>query len=155
MDPVVVVLGADTSLIEPEISDKDCLILHNSDWREGIASSIRIGIKTIENSYPNCDGALIMVCDQPYITSDVLLELMEVQKISGRPMAACNYEHVTGTPALFHQSVFSELLLLKGDKGAGKILNAQSFNVSTIPFEPAKFDIDTKKDYEDFLKTIG
>ncbi len=88
-----------------------------------------------------------MLVDQPYITSALLTDLVEIQKQTGKPMAACEYETITGTPALFHRSLFSELLNLKGDKGAGKILQQRWNEVATIPFPLGRLDIDTEDDY--------
>jgi molybdenum cofactor cytidylyltransferase len=152
---VVVVLGAHATLIEPVINRDDCMIMHNTGWQEGIASSIRMGITAIDKNFPFCDGVLVMVCDQPYITPDILLEIAEVQEKSGKPMAACSYEGITGTPALFHRSIFTRLLSLEGDKGAGKLLNTHLPDVATVTFAPGKFDIDTKEDYAEYLKRMG
>jgi molybdenum cofactor cytidylyltransferase len=147
-DAVVVVSGANSSAIIHELDSENIVIVYNGDWAEGIASSIRTGIRSLQKNYPNCDGALIMVVDQPYITSSLLADLINIQKESGKPMAACNYDNITGTPALFHQSLFPELLNLSGDKGAGKILQQRPGEVATIHFPMGRFDIDTEEDYK-------
>ena len=152
LHPVIVVTGANAALIEEAIIAKHISIVTNYDWQEGIASSIRAGITTLGEKHPACDGALLMVCDQPYVTENVVLELTRVQRKTGKPIAACQYDHITGTPALFHQSIFPELLLLKGDKGAGKLLKERFTDVSIVPFAMGKFDIDTAEDYEAFTK---
>lgn len=152
LHPVIVILGSNASLIESEINNKKLLIRTNNAWQEGIASSIRCGINILQENYSACDGALIMVSDQPHITTELLNQLVNTQKITGKPMAACAYDNATGTPALFHKSVFPELLLLQGDKGAGNILKKRPQDVSIVPFPLGKFDIDTREDYEAFKK---
>jgi molybdenum cofactor cytidylyltransferase len=148
LDTVVVVLGAYSSALIHELNHKKTIIAHNEEWAEGIASSIRTGIGALQKNYPGCDGSFVMVVDQPYITSDLLLDLIKAQRESRKPIAACKYENVTGTPVLFHQSIFPELLNLKGDKGAGKILQQRVDEVVTINFPMGKFDIDTEDDYK-------
>ena len=89
-----------------------------------------------------------MVCDQPHITAVLLNKLLAVQKETGKPIVACSYSGVTGTPALFHKSLFPALLSLKGDKGAGKLLQQQTVSVATVPFPEGAIDIDTMEDYK-------
>ena len=145
---IVVVLGARSSILIHELDNEKIIIAHNEEWSEGIASSIRAGINALQKNYPGCDGTLITLVDQPYITPSLLNDLIQIQKKSGKPVAACKYENTTGTPALFHQSIFPELLNLKGDKGAGKILQQRSGDVATIDFPMGRFDIDTEDDYQ-------
>ncbi|MBS1574944.1 MAG: nucleotidyltransferase family protein [Bacteroidetes bacterium] len=147
-DAVVVVLGAYSSALIHELNQEKIIIAHNEDWTEGIASSIRTGILSLQKNYPACDGSLLMVVDQPYITSSLLRDLLKTQRETGKPIAACKYENITGTPALFHQSLFPELLNLNGDKGAGKILRQRPDEVITINFPMGRFDIDTEDDYK-------
>ena len=149
---IVVVIGAASHLMVHELRNEKIIIAHNEKWHEGIASSIRSGIIALQKNYPACDGTLIMVVDQPYITSALLSDLIEAQKKSGKPAAACKYENTTGTPALFHQSLFAELLNLKGDRGAGKILLQRPADVAIIPFPKGATDIDTEEDYNTLLK---
>jgi molybdenum cofactor cytidylyltransferase len=145
---VVVVLGARSSILIHELDNEKLIIAHNEEWPEGIASSIRTGIHALQKNYATCDGTLILVVDQPYITPSLLTDLIETQKKSGKLAAACRYENTIGTPALFHQSLFPELLNLEGDKGAGKILQQHPDEVATIDFPMGKFDIDTEDDYK-------
>ena len=147
LDSVIVVLGSNALTIIHELDNEKILIARNEEWQEGIASSIRSGVNALQKNYPACDGTLIMLVDQPYITSALLTSLVEKQKQTGKPIAASKYETVAGTPALFHQSLFSELLNLEGDKGAGKILQQRADEVVTIPFPMGRFDIDTEDDY--------
>ncbi|MEJ0103690.1 MAG: nucleotidyltransferase family protein [Bacteroidota bacterium] len=147
LNSAIVVLGSNASSMIHELDNEKIHITHNEGWQEGIASSIRSGINALQKNYPACDGTLIMLVDQPYITSALLTGLVEIQKQTGKPMAACEYETITGTPALFHSSLFSELLNLKGDKGAGKILQQRRNEVATIPFPLGRLDIDTEDDY--------
>src|SRR6185312_8860535 len=62
--PVVVVLGADYRHIAREIVEReDVFIVMNEGWREGIASSIRTGLRAL-TGIADCDGAILAVCDQ-------------------------------------------------------------------------------------------
>ena len=148
LSPVVVVLGAHATLIAGEITEDNVHVVQNQEWEEGIASSIRCGIGALRKISPASDAAILMVCDQPYITSSILNDLFTAQQKTGKPIAAAYYSGIAGTPVLFHKIFFPELLLLKGDKGAAKILQQQTEQVATVPFPLGAIDIDTIGDYE-------
>lgn len=147
--PVIVVLGADTHLISNEIATyKNIYKVVNESWSEGISSSIRSGLSTLQQIAPETDGALFVVCDQPYITATLLNNLIAAQKETGKPIVASRYEDAFGTPALFHKILFPELMTLKGDQGAKKIIKQYPGSFTTVPFPKGNIDIDTSADYE-------
>lgn len=148
LNPVVVVLGAHSTLITGEITENNVHVAQNQDWEEGIASSIRCGIRALGEINPASDAAILMVCDQPHITSSLLNDLVDAQRKTGKPIVAAYYSGIAATPALFHKIFFPELLLLKGDKGAGKILRQQIDQVATVSFPLGAIDIDTISNYE-------
>jgi molybdenum cofactor cytidylyltransferase len=148
LHPVIVVLGANAALISGEITNNNVHLVRNNEWEEGIASSIRCGIKTLQKIDAAYDAAILMVCDQPYIEASLLNDILASQEKTGTPVAAAYYNGVAGTPALFHKEIFSDLLSLRGDKGAQKILRQLADRVTTVPFPMGIIDIDTKDHYE-------
>ncbi len=153
--PVVAILGANIDLIAKEIADdKNIYTITNENWNEGIASSIRAGLKALQQIAPACDGAIFLVCDQPYITSSLLHDMIKLQQHSGKPIVACSYSDTIGTPVLFHKTLFHELLTLKGDAGAKKIIKKHTGSVATIPFPKGQIDIDTQTDYDALKKML-
>ena len=89
-----------------------------------------------------------MVCDQPFVTSEVLNELIITQERTGKKIVACGYEDTFGPPVFFHRSLFGELQQLQGDIGARSIIRQHTNLVELIPFPQGSFDIDTEADYE-------
>lgn len=146
--PVIVILGANATLLEKEIEEKKIHITVNKDWKEGMASSVRIGITTLMHIAPDADAAIIMVCDQPFVSSTLLNDLIFMQKKTGKTIVTSQYETAIGPPALFHKSVFPELLELKGDAGARKIIEQRMNDVATVLFTKGNIDIDTEEDYK-------
>lgn len=147
-DPVIVVLGANAALLEKEIDEKKVRVAENKEWKEGMASSVRCGITTLLHIAPFVDAVIIMVCDQPFVSSSLLNELMVTQKNTGKQIVTCQYEKAVGPPALFHKSIFPELMKLKGDAGARKIIEQRSNDVATVLFKKGDIDIDTEADYK-------
>ncbi|MXV50717.1 NTP transferase domain-containing protein [Pedobacter sp. HMF7647] len=120
----------------------------NTGWEEGISSSIRKGVDELIRLYPQAEQAIIMLCDQPFVSAKLLMDLKNAAEIEKRTLAACLYGNTIGTPALFGKSYFNDLLALKGDEGAKKILLLHQNAIAAIPFAQGIIDIDTPQDYD-------
>jgi molybdenum cofactor cytidylyltransferase len=145
---VFVVLGANSELLRKELKDKPVTVLENTNWQEGMSSSIRCGLEYITGTILRPDSIIFMVCDQPFVSSSLLLSLIEKKQETKRPIVASSYEDKLGTPALFHRSFFPMLMELTGDKGARKLIADNVEKVATVAFAKGITDIDTKEDYE-------
>lgn len=149
--PVFLILGASAEKIIQEIGATDFSITINENWREGMASSIRLGIQVAQKNIPDLEGILMVVCDQPFIAAHNIQALIQLQQHTGLPIAACYYANNLGTPALFHKSIFSDLLELRGDVGAKNIILQRGAEVAKLHFEEGLVDIDTPEDYQQLL----
>ncbi len=147
-NPIIVVLGSNTALLEKVIDEKKVHIVENKEWKEGMASSIRCGLNTLMHIAPLSDAVILMVCDQPYVSASLLNKLITTQKNTGKPIVTSQYENTFGPPALFYKTIFLELLKLKGDAGARKIVEQHSNDVATVLFTKGNIDIDTEADYK-------
>ncbi len=152
-DKVVLVLGAGGAEIAQRIEPADVEIFYNAEWEEGIASSISNGLKQLLKLEPGIEGALFMACDQPFVTADILTELTKAAETSGERIVASGYGDTVGIPAFFHKELFNELLLLKGDTGAKKIMLDNNSDLAVVDFPRGKIDIDTVADYEQLTQT--
>lgn len=150
--PITLVLGAEAEAIQAQLIDTKLNVVLNEDWKEGMGTSIRIGLTKMIQTEPALDGVMILVCDQPFVKSEHIQSLIQLQKDSRLPMAACFYVGIVGTPALFHQSMFPALLDLNGEKGAKKILNEAFGLVAKLNFEEGVMDIDTEEDYQKIIQ---
>ena len=153
--PTYVILGAFAETIQAQFPNLEINIVNNTHWQEGMASSIRLGLNTAKAQIPALDCVMVVLCDQPYITESTITALLQLQKEKDTPMAAAYYDDVMGTPALFHSSIFNELLSLKGDMGAKRIIQSRPEEVAKLHFEKGLLDIDTKEDYQALLKEIN
>lgn len=151
-NPIVVVLGAHFEEIKPEIESKSVHIAYNPYWQEGIASSIRIGVSELRKQNIDIEETIIMLCDQPMADATLFKNMMLEKRKTGKGIVACSYNETIGVPVLYQKKYFPELLALKGDEGAKKILVRHKKEVYVIPFPDGAIDIDTIDDYEDLLK---
>lgn len=145
---VVVVLGANAEVLQKGISNYPIHTAINERWQEGMASSIRTGIKIITEITPYINGVILAVCDQPFMTTALLNTLIEAHHTTGKGIVTCSYDNTFGPPVFFHHSFFPELLQLKGDVGARSIVKQHTVNVEAIPFPEGTLDIDTDIDYK-------
>jgi molybdenum cofactor cytidylyltransferase len=144
--PVIVVLGANADMVRPTIDNQLVHIIHNPDWEEGMASSIRCGIEALQTLEQETESIILMLCDQPFADAALLEQLINAKTNNG--IAACAYNDTIGTPALFDSTYFEELLALQGQEGAKKVLLKYLDDVVTVPFPLGGVDVDTEEDYE-------
>lgn len=145
--PIIVVLGANSEQILPTIRQEQVKIIHNPNWEEGMASSIRMAINEFEKN-DLVSRAVIMLCDQPFVTTELIGKLQQEQTATGKPIVVCRYQDAIGVPVLFDRSLFKDLLSLTGNEGAKKIIKDHQGNTASILFEMGRVDIDTQEDYQ-------
>jgi molybdenum cofactor cytidylyltransferase len=146
--PIVIVLGANAERIKPEISQLPIQIVENQQWQEGMSSSIQVGIEALLAVNQHLDAVAIALCDQPFVSSQTLNQLLEAYYFTGKPIIASEYSVTFGVPALFSGTLFSELMALKSTEGAKKLINKHIHEVFSVPFPEGAIDIDTPNDYE-------
>lgn len=145
---VIVVLGANYEAVKREIENLIVQIVYNKDWEEGMSSSIRCGLLPLLNKNPSTKAVIMVVCDQPFLSSAIMEELIKKYEATRLPIVACSYENTIGTPVLFDKIFFKPLLELKGQAGAKKIISQNLDVTVTVPFPLGHIDIDTKEDYK-------
>jgi molybdenum cofactor cytidylyltransferase len=150
-ETVLIVLGANRELIEFSIKDKPVDILYNSEWTEGMASSIRLAVNKLQSDYLQITSALFMLCDQPYVDKAILQQLLNAASNSEKGIIASTYNDTLGAPVVFKSKYFPYLLALKGTEGAKKLIMQHADDVQAIPFPLGSVDIDTVEDYEGLI----
>lgn len=148
--PIIVVLGAQAALFRAQLNPAGIILTENPAWEEGMGASIRHGVAALLQAAPAVSGVILMLCDQPFVTGELLHELITVKEAGKKQIVACSYQNTLGTPVLFDKQFFPELLALRGAHGAKKLLYRYPEAVAAVPFELGSFDIDTASDYTAF-----
>lgn len=143
---VFVVVGAHSDAILADLEGLAFTRVDNPSWREGIASSIRAAIAVVARN-DSVDAALLMLADQPSVTSALLDRLVSELNLRHGELVACAYGETVGAPALFARRYFPELQRLRGDRGAKSVLLGHADAVVRVPFPAAAVDVDTLADY--------
>ncbi|MFN8169233.1 MAG: nucleotidyltransferase family protein [Candidatus Nanopelagicales bacterium] len=107
-DPVVVVLGAWVG----EVPDAEVVV--NDGWTEGMGSSLRAGLGSLE-ALPDVDRAVVTLVDLPGLTAAAVERLLA----SGEPVAAAAYDGERGHPVLLAREHWAGAAAAAGgDRGA-------------------------------------
>ena len=147
--PVVVVLGANSDSIRPNLLRYPIIVAENPAWSEGIASSLRCGLNTLDQFSRHLTHALITLCDQPHLSSQVFEDLIATQQRSASSLVAARYQEHPGAPALFGRKYFEALSQLTGDEGARVLFRAiPPEEITTVDFPQLSVDLDTPADYQ-------
>jgi CTP:molybdopterin cytidylyltransferase MocA len=93
-----------------------------------------------------CQGVMVLLADQPSITSEDLKALVSVWQVHPRSMAAAEYEDVVGAPAIFPRRSFRGLASLRGDTGAQHLLLGEAERLLRVPMPNAAVDVDRPED---------
>ncbi|CCQ54929.1 MAG: nucleotidyltransferase family protein [Crocosphaera sp.] len=151
---VIVILGANSEKIEPEIASLPIKIIKNNHWHEGISSSLRCGISYLQKQDFPPDGVVFLTCDQPFVSDELLEQLIDAYYSTNKPIIASKYGDTLGIPALFSHTFFPALMKLQGDRGAKKIINKYPDLVYVIDFPQGNIDLDTLENYQHFIKGL-
>jgi molybdenum cofactor cytidylyltransferase len=151
-DPVIAVLGASPHQTRPEIEDLPLQIIENQHWRSGMGTSISTGLAALLEQKPALNAVLILVCDQPFVSTALINQLVVAYQSTDYQIVATTYLDTVGVPALFSDRYFSELLKLDSDKGARQIIQQHLHETYTIDFPEGAIDLDTPDQYQAFLE---
>ena len=143
----VVVTGCNADQLAAGVDHTQVHLVFNPEWEQGIASSIRCGLQALLNRTPPPDQVIFMVCDQPFVSPGLLLDLINERQKSHRSIIASSYAGTLGIPALFDKTHFAQLLDLQGDTGAKKLIQKDR-DVAFVDFPKGEIDIDTVGEYE-------
>ena len=148
----VLILGAHAEEIKKKINTGEFKVFINEQWEEGIASSIRKGVRSSMEINPDLENILFLLSDQPFVTSALMQELLDTHKKEGKTITGCRYEKTMGVPAIFNRQMFQELCHLNGDRGAKVLIKKYPGKVATVSFDLGSVDVDEPDDYTKLLK---
>jgi molybdenum cofactor cytidylyltransferase len=147
VSPLAVVLGAHRELIQSAIDFASASVVVNENWQEGMASSFREGVTAIGAKAPEAAGVLLMVCDQPRITTGHLRKMINTFIRQSTPsIIASVYAGTRGTPAILPREAIPDMLVFRGGKGARALLANSHWPVVEVAFAGGEVDLDRPED---------
>lgn len=148
---VIVVVGHRAAEIEKQLGTRPLKTVFNPDYREGMLTSAQIGIRACEES----DAFGLMLVDQPFITPNLINQVIEAYQQTEKGIAVPSYNYKRGHPVIFNQKYASDILALETESdGVRTLLKKYSDDIHyvTVDTDRVLRDIDYREDYERALK---
>lgn len=114
------------------------LAVINDAPEQGISRSVRLGLSAVP---PEADGAVLLLGDEPLMTSEAIVELL-VAAGPGAPVAATQAGQRLGPPVFLRRDRFGLADAATGDEGLGRTLRAQP-DIVVVEAGREPMDIDT------------
>lgn len=148
------VLGANSNKIKSEISTENIQVIENKNFESGLSTSIISAINHFKQKKMNFEGIFILLADQPGIEVTYLDKMLNLFQNNNSTIIASNYGKEIGVPVIFPKKYFSDLLLLKGDKGAKDFINKKKSEIIYPKTTTNFLDIDTQEDLLRYKNSI-
>lgn len=148
---IITVLGANVEKIQAVLDETKTHIVYNKNWKQGMGTSVAVGIQALQHIHPDAQAVLILVGDQPYLSTLILEKIIILFEQSDKTIVSAHYGKTFGVPVLFDKKWWSNLMELTGDKGAKKLMMNHANEMAFVDFPKGIFDLDTPEDYERWL----
>lgn len=145
----VLVTGCAGREVHAACAPLDGFLVHNSEYLDGMASSITCGVAAVAHC---ADAVMILLADQPLVGIRQLTALRDKWLEDPRQAAASRYRGRLAVPAIFPRRDFARLQALAGDQGARSVLQQYGDSLPAVDLPEAAFDIDTPDDLKRLLQ---
>ena len=153
--PVAVILGCRAEECAATLTELPVTIRLNSEWDEGIASSLREAARAaVERS---ASGLLILQADQFQITAQDLQAIYAAWRESGETKACrARHDDYAGPPVILPSACFAAVQQLQGDQGARSVLSSLGTQaVVEVAMPNATHDLDSPDQLRAVSDSIG
>ena len=141
--PVVVVTTAALApLVARQLATRDIVVLADAEAEQGMGHSISVGVA--ERS--GAPGWLVLPGDMPLVRPGTILAVAGA--LEQYPVVYAQYRGRRGHPVGFAAELYSELILLRGDEGARRIMARYPSQGQEVDDPGVLLDVDTASDLE-------
>ena len=143
---VVAVISPQSQLAK-HLEAEGCEVVVCDNAAEGMGASLACAASAAAHLYPDADGYLIALADMPFVRRTTIAAVRDALA-AGAPLAAPYFRARRGHPVAIAGRFRDELLALRGDEGAKKLIAANEQKLVKIPVgDPGVIrDIDTPGD---------
>jgi molybdenum cofactor cytidylyltransferase len=155
VDQVIVVVGFDGKRVRDRFKREDVRVVYNRRYREGMAASIREGLRHVAR---DSHGVLIVLADHPLLTSQLVDQIIHAYRETRKGIVCPTHEGKRGHPVVFNLKKYGKALSqLRGDIGGREVIGAHGDDVLEFAVDsPAVIrDIDSWEDYEESCRLIA
>jgi molybdenum cofactor cytidylyltransferase len=154
IENIMIVLGSSGDAILDTIKNLDIKHCYNSNYKDGMLSSVKFGFRSIPDSF---HAAVVFQGDQPMIPSCVINELISAWKMSGKGIIIPVFNKKRGHPILIDRKYKHEIEKLEINMSLNTVSGRFREDVFEVEVESPDIlrDIDTEEDYLKELNQTG
>lgn len=143
--PSYIVTGNDQ--IADAAKKQNMHVVRNCQPEKGIAYSIFKGLEMLLQEYPDIQGVMFCVCDQPGLKAATIQKLLWEASRHPESIVCAGDGEEKGNPVVWGRSYFPELMNLKGDRGGRQIMGRYKEKVRVVRAGAEELrDVDRKSD---------
>ncbi len=142
LSQAVLVTGHLAEDVGARVADLELDIVHNPDFADGMAGSIRTGMNALAD---DTDAVIILLGDMPRIDAEILKKLVAAYRDQApSQIVIATAEGRRGNPVLWDRRFFGALKSLTGDVGGRHIIAENTDLVAEVEIgAAARLDLDT------------
>ena len=151
---LLLILGSSADDIAAKITPTSkTRILINHDFKAGMSSSVKCGIK---NAPTDAEAYMLVLGDQPFIGPDIINKLIHSYHTGRHGIVVPVYNGQRGHPVIFDSRYKQELLSING-QGAKEVTEKHAPDIFEVQVDAPDVlaDIDTPQDYRKALGQTG
>ena len=155
VNEIIIVVGYEEDILKSLIEkNKKIKVIYNKDYKSGVASSIKIGIKNISTK---TEAFFISLGDMPNVNQNIYNKLIKVRdkynkklKIKyKKEIIIPTYQGKNGNPILFSKYMKDKIMKIEGDVGTKSLVELYMNKILKVPFKNNGIILDFDKP-EDF-----
>ena len=153
VDSVLVVVGHEAERVRGALGDRRVTVVENPDYRAGMLSSVRCGLRALPDG---CEAVLLALGDQPAVTSELVDEMIRSHAATRKGIVVPVCGGKRGHPLLFSIRYRDEVLSRFDDVGLRGLLDAHPgdvFELTTLD-SAILSDMDCPEDYDRALARL-
>lgn len=146
LDAVCVVVGHEGKRISKELSSRQVTIVTNPDYKLGMLSSVRCGLRALPQQ---CDKVFVALGDQPGVTSELVNQMIQSSSTTEKGILVPVYRGKHGHPILCSTRHRDEIMASFDNTGLRGLLQAHPDDIFelTVSTPAILSDIDFPDDY--------
>jgi len=143
---VHVVVGHQAERISAELSGREVSIVNNPNYKSGMLSSVRCGLR---NMPEKCRAVMVVLGDQPSNTTELIDQMLQSFTATEKSILVPLYKGKRGHPILIRSLYRDEILTQYGDVGLRGLLHNHSEDIFELAVSTASVlsDMDCPEDY--------
>ena len=155
VDELIIVVGHEKEIIEKIIENKKKIrFIYNSNFADGISSSIKIGL---ENISKKSEAFFISLGDMPDVNQNIYNKIIKTRHNYNKKLKTNlkkeifipTFENEKGNPILFSKHMREKIMQIKGDNGARELIELNKDKTLNVPLKSrgVTLDFDEREDF--------